>query len=352
MHLFKQQAASDAEAAAAAIPVIDYGPFFAGEAGALEPLARAVREACESVGFFYIASHGVPDALVERAFAASRRFHALPLEEKLALRLNENNIGYLPVNASVQGASTVHKATRPNQNESFFVSHDRGPDHPDVIAGKPLRGRNQWPAGLPGFREDIMAYLKAMEALCDRMLPAFAVALGLPPDHFARAFADEAHVTLRLLHYPPQDAAEDNLFGQAPHTDNSFMTVLARGEVPGLAVRLPSGRWLAPPLVPGTFLVNLGNMMRRWSNDRFLSTPHGVLNDSGADRYSIAYFHSPNPDTLIECLPSCTGPGNPARYPPALYRDFVLEFYRANYFHQKGHRSEALARLAEEGPVE
>ncbi len=117
-------------------------------------------------------------------------------------------------------------------------------------------------------------------------------------------------------------------------------------------MRLPSGAWLAPPLIPGTFLVNLGNMMRRWSNDRFLSTPHGVLNDSGADRYSIAYFHSPNPDTVIECLPSCTGSGNPARYPPAVYRDLVLEFYRANYFHQKDHRSEALERLAGEQPAE
>jgi isopenicillin N synthase-like dioxygenase len=346
MHLFKEQAVSDAEAAAAAIPVLDYGPTFAGESGALERLAEALRIACESVGFFYIRNHGVSEALITRAFAASRRFHALPLEEKLALRLNENNIGYLPINASVQGASTVHKATRPNQNESFFVSHDRGPDHPDVVAGKPLRGRNQWPEGLPGFRAHIIAYLKALEALCDRMLPAFAAALDLPRDYFAPSFANEPHVTLRLLHYPPQDSAEDNLFGQAPHTDNSFMTVLAREEVPGLAVRLPSGAWLAPPLIPGTFLVNLGNMMRRWSNDRFLSTPHGVLNDSGTDRYSIAYFHSPNPDTLIDCLPSCVGPDNPARYPPAVYRDLVLTFYRANYFHQKGHRSEAQDGLA------
>ena len=84
-------------------------------------------------------------------------------------------------------------------------------------------------------------------------------------------------------------------------------------------------------------------MMRRWSNDRFLSTPHGVLNDCGTDRYSIAYFHSPNPDSVIECLPSCVGADNPARYPPAVYRDLVLEFYRANYFHQKGHRSDAAA---------
>jgi isopenicillin N synthase-like dioxygenase len=351
MHLFKQHAVNDPAAAAAAIPVLDYGPCFAGESGALERLARQVRTACERVGFFYIRHHGVPEALVERAFAASRRFHALPLAQKLALRLNENNIGYLPINASVQGASTVHKATRPNQNESFFVSHDRGADHPDVIAGKPLRGRNQWPDGLPGFREDVIAYMKAMEALCDRMLPAFAVALDLPAGHFAPYFADEAHITLRLLHYPPQEGTEDNLFGQAPHTDNSFMTVLARHEVPGLAVRLPSGEWLAPPLIPGTFLVNLGNMMRRWSNDRFLSTPHGVLNDSGTDRYSLAYFHSPNPDRVIECLPSCTGADNPARYEPALYRDLVLAFYRANYFHQRGHRSEALDRLAEEQPA-
>jgi isopenicillin N synthase-like dioxygenase len=178
------------------------------------------------------------------------------------------------------------------------------------------------------------------------MLPPFAVALGLPPDYFVPFFANEAHANLRFLHYPPQEITEDNTFGQAPHTDNSFMTALARTDVPGLAVRLPSGEWFAPPIVPGTFLINLGNIMRRWSNDRFLSTPHGVLNESGTDRYSIAYFHSPNPDSAIECVPTCTAADNPPRYPPAIYRDLVLEFYRANYFHQQGHRSEAAAQAA------
>ena len=147
MNLFQAQGVRDYAAAAAQIPVLDFGPVFAAEPGALDRLVPQVRHACENVGFFYAANHGVPEELVERAFAAARRFHALPLEEKLKLRLNENNIGYLPINASVQGASTVHKATRPNQNESFFVSHDRGADHPDVVAGKPLRGRNQWPPG-------------------------------------------------------------------------------------------------------------------------------------------------------------------------------------------------------------
>jgi len=348
MNLFKEHAVRDHAAAAAQIPVIDFGPVFGGEPGALRSVAAAARDACENVGFFYALNHGVPEALVDRAFAASRQFHALPLASKLRLRLDENNIGYLPINASVQGASTVHKATRPNQNESFFVSHDRDREHPDVIEGKPLRGRNQWPEAMPALRRDMMAYFHALGAMCDRMLPVFAVALDMPADSFAPFFAGEAHANLRFLHYPPQDADSDNVFGQAPHTDNSFMTALARTDVPGLAVRLPpngsmGGEWFAPPIIPGTFLINLGNMMRRWSNDRFLSTPHGVLNDSGTDRYSIAYFHSPNPDSVIECLPSCVSADNPARYPPAVYRDLVLAFYRANYFHQKGHRSEAAA---------
>ncbi|MGA8754858.1 MAG: 2-oxoglutarate and iron-dependent oxygenase domain-containing protein [Stellaceae bacterium] len=347
MHLFKEQAVQDYAAAAKAIPVIDYGPFFAGENGALERLAEKIADACENIGFFYALNHGVPDELIDRAFAASRRFFALPIEQKLALELNENNIGYLPINASVQGASTVHKATKPNQNESFFISHDRGPDHPDVVADKQLRGQNQWPVDMAGLRVDMTAYFSALGAMCDRMLPAFAAALGMPTDFFAPYFAEEAHATARFLHYPPQQTTEDNVFGQGPHTDNSFMTALARTDIPGLAVRLPSSEWFPPPVIPGTFLINLGNIMRRWSNDRFLSTPHGVLNDSGTDRYSIAYFHSPNPDSIIECLPSCTGPDNPPRYPPAIYRDLVLEFYRANYFHQKGHRSEAAARATQ-----
>src|SRR5437016_2920559 len=241
MHLFKQYAVEDHEAAARMIPVIDYGPYFAGEPGALDRVAAEVAHACQNIGFFYALNHGVADEVIERAFAASRRFHALPLERKLALKLNDHNIGYLPINASVQGASTVHKATRPNQNESFFVSHDRGPDHPDVIAGKPLRGRNQWPSALPELRPAMMAYFHALGAMCDRMLPPFAVALRLAPDYLAPFFANEAHANLRFLHYPPQEAVEDNAFGQAPHTDNSFMTALARTDIPGLAVRLPSG---------------------------------------------------------------------------------------------------------------
>ena len=339
MSIFKTMAVQSIEDATRAIPVIDFAPAFSGEPGGVDAVARNVRHASEHVGFFYLAGHGVSPTLVEAAFEASREFHAMPLEEKMRLRLNENNIGYLPVNASIQRHSTVHKATRPNYNESFFISSDRSADHPDVVAGKPLRGRNQWPEGHEWMRRTMVEYFDTLEGVGERMLPVLACALDMPPDHFGPFFANEGHVNLRFLHYPPQPADDDEQFGQGPHTDNSFITILARMDVPGLAVRLTSGEWLAPPLIPGTFLVNLGNIMKRWSNDRFLSTAHGVLNASGRDRYSIAFFYSPNPDAVIECLPSCVGPGNPPRYPPAVYRDLVLEFYNANYFHRQEYRA-------------
>jgi isopenicillin N synthase-like dioxygenase len=341
MNIFKAMAVKDVAEVTRTIPVIDVGPAFRGELGALDTVAAEVRRACERIGFFYLAGHGVSPRVVQAAFAASREFHALPLEDKLALTLNENNIGYLPVNQSMQRASTVHKATRPNFNESFFISHERGADHPAVVAGVPLRGRNQWPRGHDGMRAMMVAYFKTMEALGERLLPVLASALDLPRDFFAPYFANEAHINLRFLHYPPQETDDDEQFGQGPHTDNSFITMLAREDVPGLAVRVPSGEWLAPPVIDGTFLVNLGNVMKRWSNDRFLSTPHGVLNDSGRDRYSIAFFYSPSPDARIEVVPTCSGPGDPPRYEPAVYRDLVLQFYNANYFHRAGYTGPA-----------
>src|SRR5947207_15790902 len=337
MNLFEAIAVKNLDEVTRDIPVTDLGPAMRGEPGALDRVAAEVRRASERIGFFYLAGHGVPQAVVDGAFAASREFHAMPLEHKLKLRINENNIGYLPVNESKQNASQVHKATRPNYNESFFISHDRGPEHPDVATRLPLRGMNQWPDGHDALRTAMARYFTAMEATGDKLLPLLARALELPADWFAPFFRDEAHINLRFLHYPPQETDDAEQFGRGPHTDNSFITMLAREDVPGLAVRLPSGEWLAPPVIEGTFLVNLGNMMKRWSNDRFLSTPHGVLNDSGKDRYSIAFFYSPTVSAKIECVPTCVSAESPARYEPAVYRDLVLDFYNANYFHRKNY---------------
>ena len=332
MHLFKRHAPADMDVAAAQIPVIDLGPYFAREAGALGTLGTEIRRACETVGFFYIANHGVPQDLIDRTFEQSKRFHALPLDAKLMLRINDYNIGYLPMNASVQSHSTVHKATKPNQNESFFVTHE-----PDAFGDPvPLRGQNQWPEELSGFREGVQEYFAKVHALAQRMLPGFAVALGMPEDYFEPFFTEGGHVQLRMLHYPPTKL-EENDFGAGPHTDNAFLTILARMAVPGLRLRMPNGEWVVPPLIPGTLLVNIGNYVRRMSNNRFLSTPHGVIVEGEQDRYSIAYFHSPKVTNTIEVLPTFVDAENPPKYEPVELGDLVREFWAANYAHQKGH---------------
>jgi isopenicillin N synthase-like dioxygenase len=218
MNVFRAMAVKDLDEATRAIPVIDFAPAFLGEPGAVDAVAARVRHACETVGFFYLAGHGVPDEIVDAAFAASREFHPLPLAEKQALAINENNIGYLGVNQSVQGASTVHKATRPNFNESFFISHDRGPGHPDIVAGTPLRGANQWPAGHEAMRAAMVRYFKTMERVGARMLPVLARALDLPAGWFNQFFRNEAHLNLRFLHYPPQETDDGEQFGQGPHS--------------------------------------------------------------------------------------------------------------------------------------
>jgi isopenicillin N synthase-like dioxygenase len=222
MSVFKTMAVRDVAEATKAIPVIDVGPAFRGDPSGRQGVAAQIRRASEHVGFFYIAGHGVPAEVVDAAFAASREFHAMPLDDKRALRLNENNIGYLAVNESMQRASTVHKATRPNYNESFFISHDRGADHPDVVAGTPLRGRNQWPEAHDAMRAAMVRYFKTLEGVGERLLPVMARALEMPDDYFAPMFAGEAHINLRFLHYPHQES-DDSRAVRAGTTHGQFL---------------------------------------------------------------------------------------------------------------------------------
>jgi isopenicillin N synthase-like dioxygenase len=160
-------------------------------------------------------------------------------------------------------------------------------------------------------------------------MPVCAVALELPPDFFDAAFA-ESQFSFRISHYPPVQA-EENQFGIAPHTDANFLTFLAQTEVPGLQVRLPSGEWLDVPYIPGSFAVNSGDMMYRWTNGRFKSTPHRALPPVGQHRYAIPFFMGPYIDTVIACLPTCQGPDNPPRFPPITYEQYLLWWYDANY---------------------
>ena len=317
------------------IPVIDLGPYLAGTPGARERAAAELQHAFEEVGFYFIVNHGVAQSLVDAAFAAAARFHAQPLDEKLKLKINSHNIGYLPVRGSVTRHSKINAGNKPNLNEAFFAKRDISADHPDVLANLPFRGTNQWPADLPGFREVVIAYQAALEKLALSLVPLYALALDLPPDWFDAKFRDPMY-TLRMSHYPEVATVEENEFGLAPHTDTSFMTLLAQNKVPGLSIRLPNGNWAEAPALEGSFLVNGGDMLRRWTNERFLATPHRVINRSGQERYAIPFFFDCNYRTVMECLPTCTSPANPPKYEAMAYPEYMVWYRNLNYGSQNG----------------
>ena len=163
-----------------AIPVIDLGPYLAGEPGALDHAAAELRHALTEIGFYTIVNHGVPSTLVHEVYRQVARFHAQPLGEKLKIKLDKHNVGYLPIMGDTLRTSVVAHVTKPNMSEAFFMARDLAPDHPDVVSGRRFRSANQWPKGLPGFREPLVEYCDALERLVQRLVRVYARALDLP----------------------------------------------------------------------------------------------------------------------------------------------------------------------------
>jgi isopenicillin N synthase-like dioxygenase len=297
----------------------------------VQVLAQQLHDALTTVGFMVITGHDVPRALIDQTFGEAELLHDLPMPDKLAMKLNEHNNGYMAMSRYAVWTSEVNQNTQPDLNEAFFIKRERTADDPLRRSGRRFVGANVWPEEtvLPGFRARALDYANTMDAFARRMLAPLAVALDLPQGWFDEAFS-QSQFTLRLSHYPPVQATA-NQFGIAPHTDSSFMTFLAQTEVPGLQVRMPSGDWLDVPFVPGSFAVNSGDMMQRWTNGRFKSTPHRALPPVGRHRYAIPFFLGPQFDWEIACLPTCTGPDNPARWPPITYAAWQEYWYDANY---------------------
>ena len=298
-----------------ALPVLDLEPYLRDDPGACAQLAVDVHDALTQVGFFFIVNHGIPQDLIDRVFHEAARFHDLPLDAKMALQRNAANAGYVPLGGGRSRSSALDAHHKPNLNAAFFMKRDRG--------------QNQWPGGVPGFRETLLDYFHAMETLGKRCLPLFAMALDLPPEYFD-AFFHEPECTLRLSIYPPI-AHEEHQYGLAPHTDGGFITFLPHNDVPGLSIRPEGWDWMEPPALPGSYLVNSGDILQRWTNDRFLSTSHCAFNASGRNRYAIPYFFNPTPDVLIECLSTCHGPDTPPKYSPITYAAYNRWFTNNNY---------------------
>jgi isopenicillin N synthase-like dioxygenase len=307
------------------IPVIDIGGLRSKDLGDRRTVAEQLRQASCNAGFFYITNHGVSDALIAQTFAEAKRFFDLPLSAKAEVSSVHSSIsrGYDPLKAQ-----SLDVNAQPDLKESFYMGIDRSADDPLVQAGLPNHGANLWPSNLPGWRSHLETYFATMMDLARQLACGLALSLGLDEHYFA-PLMDNPMPILRLLHYPPHPAqAQPNEFGCGTHTDWGFLTILLQDQAGGLEVCTTEGNWIKAEPIPGTFVINLGDMMARWTNDAYQSTPHRVINRSGQERYSIPFFWDINYHSVVECLPTCQSAQNLPKYPPITAGEHIVEMYR------------------------
>ena len=315
---------------AATVPLIDLAEALRPGGTRSTEVAACLREAAQGSGFFYVANHGVPAELVLRQFSMTRAFFDLPFAAKSALALDRSPArrGYEAV-----GAQQLDAGARPDLKESFYCGVEHAVDHRYVQKGYQSYGGNQWPPELPALAAQCDLYIAAMRELCERLMQLLALSLELPESYFD-ALCVEPMLTLRLLRYPPHPAdADERSFGAGAHTDWGAITVLAQDDHGGLEVQLPGGEWCAAAPVPGTFVVNLGDMIPRWTHGRYHSNPHRVRNvlSGGQPRYSIPFFFSPDYEARIEPLPSCLAAGQVPRETPCTAGEHLREMYDKTY---------------------
>ena len=283
---------------AATLPVVDIAPMLGGaDACARERVAADIGEACRAHGFFYIAGHGIDDALQAGLRDASRTFFALPEADRMRMEMLHGGRawrGYFPVGGELTSG-------RPDLKEGLYFGTELPPDDARVRAGWPLHGANLWPAEVPALRAAVLDYMAAASHAAQAVLAAVALSLGLEEDWFRRHYTADPTVLFRMFRYPPQPAGDDG-WGVGEHTDYGLLTLLLQDDVPGLQVRTPQG-WLDAPPLPGTLVCNIGDMLDRLTGGTYRSTPHRVRNASGRERFSFPLFFDPDFTARVTPLP-------------------------------------------------
>jgi isopenicillin N synthase-like dioxygenase len=322
---------------APAFPVFDLSRFAGADGAGRRALGVEVDRICRETGFLAVSGHGVPEDVIDVVWAKARAFFDLPLEAKLAARAPYRGYpyGYLPPQVEAL-AKSRSVDTPPDLKESFNggpLSVPPGLADPDAAGF--CYAPTIWPSEPAGFVEAWQAYYRAMQGLAARIMQVFAVALDLDEDFFA-PFIDQPVSALRALNYP--EPAEAPLPGQlraGAHSDYGSLTILLPEASPGgLEVLASDGAWRSVPPVPGAFIINIGDLMARWTNDRWVSTLHRVVNPppdakGSVRRQSLAFFHQPNWEAGIACLPSCLGADGAARYAPVRSGPYLMSKFQA-----------------------
>jgi isopenicillin N synthase-like dioxygenase len=321
------------------IPVVDLGPSFSGCSQDIDDVARQIHRACREMGFFYVSHHGVEQALIDHAFEWSARFFNLPMPDKKALNMKQSAgaAGYETGEQQLDSQTVGTDKAPPDLKESYSFGMDLPDDHPWALKRMRNYGHVQWPASLPGFRDVMVRYQAEMKKLSEHLLGLIARSLDLPIDWFAPHFEMGAG-SIRLLRYQPHPVnAAFNQIGAGAHTDWGALTVLAQDNIGGLEVRTADGDWVEATPIAGTYVINLGDLMARWTNGIYNANMHRVRNNSSdRDRFSIVSFNSPRPDVIIEPLPGCVSEEFPRKFPTCTAQAHIHEMFRRSYGYNPG----------------
>jgi len=304
-------------ASATEMPILDLGDWLAG--GPIDALAGQFQSACTETGFLYIRNHGIPRAIVDGVFDATRRYFSLSMEERLKDKIDERfRRGFMPYGV------TQHPGHKPDLKESYELSLDLPLTDPDVQAGLPLHGPNRWPSDKPWLKEAAEAYFAHTMALGKKMLRIFAVALEQPETFFLQ-WCTKPMVQSRLFHYPPQSSPTMHELGAAAHTDYGMLTILAQDPIGGLELRNRAGEWVGAPYIEDTLVINLGDMVKVWTNDAYVSNQHRVANRTGLERFSIPTFFNLDYHAPVACLANFQSADNPPRHAPVHSGDYLVK---------------------------
>src|SRR5215813_1406529 len=291
------------------VPLIDLAPAWSGGDAGRRVVADAIAEACGRVGFFYVKNHGLSGLDICEIFQTSADFHDLPLDAKMEVSMTKNNHAQGYLHGMTKGNE---KSLSENLQEAFQIKRPLADDDPDLLAGKPLHGKIPWPSAMPDLQPRMMAYYNKVNVLGYELLKLFEMALGLKEGELKQYFKKDMN-SLRLLHYPPQQPDADGKYlGARAHTDTNAFTILAQDNNGGLEIRNRENEWVAVPPITGTLVVNVGEVLKVWSDGVFSSTLHRVINRSGKRRYSIPFFMYPSYDALIQPLLRNPDPSNVA----------------------------------------
>ncbi|MER9776555.1 2-oxoglutarate and iron-dependent oxygenase domain-containing protein [Mesorhizobium sp. M0220] len=288
------------------VPLVDLGPLVEGSDA--RSVAKEIRWALANSGFVYIKNHGVPARMIDETLAHARAFFDLPLEDKMKLHICYSGVA---LRGYIQFFGENADPAKTNDLKECF---DVGPERQTVES--PFFGPNQWPTSLPGFREAVFSCHEAMKELSIEILSGIALSLDLPADFFQPQM--KCPITIqRLLHYPPQaGGVDDKVIGMGAHTDCGNLTILAQDSVSGLQVMNSDGVWVEVNPIPGTFIINIGDLVQKLTNDRYLANVHRVVNVSGREHYSLPFLVDADHDAVIAPLESCVSDDSPPRYQP------------------------------------